>query len=67
MSSSAEFVAVGIWLMIGGGVLALFGFVTDVLAQTGHDRGGMSRVVSFVGAAIFLLGAFLDYRWGNYW
>ena len=67
MSSSAEFAALGIWLMIGGGVLALFGFVTDLLAQTGGDRGGMSRVVSFVGAAIFLLGAFLDYRWGNYW
>ncbi len=67
MTNSAEISAVGIWFMIGGGVLALFCFVIDVLAQTGGDRGGMSRVMSFVGAAIFLLGAFLDYRWGNYW
>ncbi len=67
MTSSAEVAAVGIWFMVGGGVLALFGLVTDLLARTGGDRGGMSRVVSLVGAAIFLLGAFLDYRWGNYW
>ncbi len=67
MTSSAEVAAVGVWFMIGGGVLALSCFVIDVLAQIGGDRGGMSRVMSVVGAAIFLLGAFLDYRWGNYW
>ena len=53
--------------MIGGGVLALFVFVSDLLAQTAGGRGAMAKLVAFVGAAIFLLGAFLDYRWGNYW
>jgi hypothetical protein len=67
MNSSTEVAAVGIWFMLGGGVMALFGIVSAMLARTAGDRGGMASQVSFVGIAIFMLGAFLDYRWGNYW
>ena len=67
MSSSTEIASFGIWLMVGGGVMAIFGFVAEMIARTANDRGGMSKVVCIVGTAIFLLGAFFDYRWGTYW
>ena len=67
MSNSQEIVAVAVWMMAGGAILAVFGFAATLLARNAGDRGGLSKPLTMVGMAIFALGFYLDHRWGTFW
>lgn len=67
MSNTQEILTVAVWLMAGGGILAVFGFGAILLARYGDDQGGLSKPLTLVGLALFAIGYFLDQRWGSYW
>jgi hypothetical protein len=67
MSNTEEIMTVAIWLMAGGGIMAVFGLIAIVHAWHGDDRGGLSKPLTLVGLALFAIGFFLDQRWGSYW
>ena len=67
MSNSQEILAVALWLMAGGAILAVFGIVAAVHARSADDRGGLSKPLALIGVAIFIIGALLDQRWGSPW
>ncbi len=67
MLNSKEVIAVALWMMVGGGVLAVFGIAAAMLGRSAGDRGGLSKPLALVGVAIFIIGAYLDQRWGSPW
>lgn len=67
MANTEEIMTVALWLMAGGGILAVFSLAVIMLARHGDDRGGLSKPLMLVGIALFAIGYFLDQRWGTYW
>lgn len=67
MSNTQEILTVAMWLMAGGGILAVFGVGAILLARYGDDQGGLAKPLALVGLALFAIGFFLDQRWGSYW
>ncbi len=59
--------AVALWLMVGGAILAGFGVIAAVFARSADDRGGLSKPLALVGTTLFLFGFYLDDRWGSPW
>lgn len=53
MPNSQEIMAVAPWLMVGGGILAVLGVITALLARGGEDRGGLSKPLALVGRRCF--------------
>ena len=66
MTTSEELATVAMWMMIIGGLVGVGGLST-ILMSDGLDRGDLSKPLTIVGFGLFLLGAFLNYRWGSYW
>ncbi len=67
MTSSAELANVAFWMMVIGGAVGFFGLVTIMYSTMDVNRGDMAKPLTIVGLGMFLLGAFLKYRWGTYW
>ncbi|TDI64741.1 MAG: hypothetical protein E2O90_09100 [Alphaproteobacteria bacterium] len=67
MTSSAELANVAFWMMVIGGVVGAFGLVAILYSTMDVNRGDMAKPLTIVGLGMFLLGAFLKYRWGTYW
>jgi hypothetical protein len=66
MTTSEEMLAVAMWMMILGGTTAVIGLMA-VLVSDSRGRGDLSKPLTFIGTAIFLLGVFFDYQWGTFW
>ncbi len=49
MSNSQQIMAVALWLMVGGGILAVFGVMAALLARGADDRGGLWKPLALVG------------------
>ena len=68
MTTSEELAQVAIWMMGGGGVVTLFAMAAILMSSgAGVDRGDLAKPLGLVGLGTFLLGAYLNYRWGTYW
>ncbi len=67
MTTSEELATVAMWMMIIGGAVGLYGLSTILLSAVDVNRGDLAKPLAIVGIGLFLLGGFLDYRWGTYW
>ncbi|MEE9290954.1 MAG: hypothetical protein V3U99_08050 [Alphaproteobacteria bacterium] len=67
MTTSEELATVALWMMIIGGAVGLFGMAVIVQSTVDVNRGDLAKPLTIVGVGLFLLGAFLKYRWGTYW
>ncbi|MEE8139496.1 MAG: hypothetical protein V3T66_01155 [Alphaproteobacteria bacterium] len=67
MTTSEELATVALWMMIIGGAVGLFGMATIIQSTVDVNRGDLAKPLTIVGVGLFLLGAFLKYRWGTYW
>ncbi|MEE8213978.1 MAG: hypothetical protein V3U99_04530 [Alphaproteobacteria bacterium] len=67
MLNSQEVIAVALWLMVGGGILAVFGIAAAMLGRSSVDRGGLSKPLALVGVALFIVGLYLDQGWIGPW
>ena len=67
MTTSEELATVALWMMIIGGSVGLFGLVVIIQSTVDVNRGDLAKPLTIVGLGLFLLGAFLKYRWGTYW
>ena len=66
MTTSEELATVALWMMIIGGLVGVVGLST-ILLSNALDRGDLSKPLTIVGFGLFLLGMFLNHRWGSYW
>ena len=67
MTTSEELATVALWMMIIGGAVGLYGMAVIVQSTVDVNRGDLAKPLTIVGVGLFLLGAFLKYRWGTYW
>ena len=67
MTTSEELATVALWMMIIGGAVGLFGMAVIVQSTVDVNRGDLAKPLTIVGVGLFLLGAFLKYRWATYW
>ena len=67
MINSEELATAAMWMMIIGGMVGVTGLVTIIQTADGMDRGDLAKPMTIIGFGLFLLGVFLDYRWGTYW
>ncbi len=67
MTTSEELATVALWMMIIGGAVGLFGMATISQSTVDVNRGDLAKPLTIVGVGLFVLGAFLKYRWGTYW
>lgn len=51
-------------MMLGGGVLAVYGLGSSFFSTREGEQGGLGIPLGLVGVGVFLLGLFLGSRWG---
>jgi len=66
MTTSAEMAEFALWMMVGGGIVFVFGVAAHFLSGVALDRGTLVKPLTIVGLAICLIGAFLRYSMGYF-
>ena len=66
MTTSEEMAIIAMWMMIVGGMVGFFGLAAIIQSASGVNRGDMSKPLTIVGLGLFLLGGFLQFRWGAF-
>jgi len=57
---------IAIWMMTGGGIVAVFAIIAILGTRRGVDRGDLTKPLAIVGLGAFLVELFIYYQWGSY-